>query len=74
MKKEIINKDFRECEIPGGLVITDPPYNQGYSYNEYKDTMSEEDYIELLSKIPIPCVIIHYPEETINLLPKALKV
>jgi DNA modification methylase len=74
MKKEIINKDFRECEIPEGLVITDPPYNQGYSYNEYKDTMSEEDYIELLSKIPTPCVIIHYPEETINLLPKALKV
>ena len=71
---QIINKDFRECEIPKGLVITDPPYNQGYSYNEYKDTMSEEDYIELLSKIPTPCVIIHYPEETINLLPKALKV
>jgi DNA modification methylase len=45
MKKEIINKDFRECEIPEGLVITDPPYNQGYSYNEYKDTMSEEGYI-----------------------------
>jgi len=71
---QIINKDFRECEIPKGLVITDPPYNQGYSYNEYKDTMSEEDYVELLSKIPTPCVIIHYPEETINLLPKALKV
>ena len=34
MKKEIINKDFRECKIPEGLVITDPPYNQGYSYNE----------------------------------------
>ena len=73
-KIEIINKDFRECEIPKGIVITDPPYNQGYAYNEYKDRMSEEDYIELLSKIPTPCVIIHYPEETINLLPKALKI
>jgi DNA modification methylase len=71
---KIINKDFRNCEIPTGLTITDPPYNQGYSYNQYKDRMSEKDYIELLSKIPIPCVIIHYPEETINLLPKALKV
>ena len=49
---EIINKDFRECEIPGGLVITDPPYNQGYSYNQYKDRMSEDEYVELLSKIP----------------------
>jgi DNA modification methylase len=71
-KVEIINKDFRECKIPEGLTITDPPYNQGRPYNNYKDRMSEEDYIELLSDIPIPCVIIHYPEETINLLPKAL--
>ena len=72
--RKIINKDFRDCEIPKGLTITDPPYNQGYSYNKYKDRMSENEYIELLSKIPIPCVIIHYPEETINILPKALKV
>jgi DNA modification methylase len=35
--------------------------------------LSEEEYIELLSKIPTPCVIIHYPEETINILPKAIK-
>jgi|TARA_R110000772_G_C13125673_1_gene422285 DNA modification methylase len=71
---EIINKDFRECVIPDGLTITDPPYNQGYAYNQYKDRMSEDDYIELLSHIPTPCVIIHYPEETINILPKAIKV
>jgi DNA modification methylase len=71
---EIINKDFRDCDIPKGITITDPPYNQGYSYNQYRDRMSEEQYIELLSKIPTPCVIIHYPEETINLLPKAFKV
>ena len=72
--KKIINKDFRACKIPNGLTITDPPYNQGYAYNQYKDRMSEKEYIELLSKIPTPCVIIHYPEETINLLPKALNV
>jgi len=73
MTIEIINKDFRDCIVPKGLTITDPPYNQGYAYNQYKDRMSEEDYIELLSHIPTPCVIIHYPEETINLLPKAIK-
>lgn len=72
-KVEIINKDFRDCIVPNGLVITDPPYNQGYSYNQYKDKVSQDEYIELLSKIPTPCVIIHYPEETINLLPKAFK-
>ena len=70
---KVINKDFRECDVPDGLVITDPPYNQGYAYNQYKDRMSEDEYIELLSNIPTPCVIIHYPEETINLLPKAIK-
>jgi len=70
---EVINKDFRDCIVPKGLTITDPPYNQGYAYNQYKDRMSEDDYIELLSHIPTPCVIIHYPEETINLLPKAIK-
>ena len=71
---QIINKDFRDCKIPKGLTITDPPYNQGYHYNGYKDRIVEDDYIDLLSKIPTPCVIIHYPEETINLLPKAMKV
>ena len=70
-KVQIINKDFRDCKIPQGLIITDPPYNQGYPYNNYKDRMSEDKYIELLSQIPLPCVIIHYPEETINLLPRA---
>tara|TARA_S200002703_G_scaffold56712_3_gene49427 strand:- start:432 stop:1082 length:651 start_codon:yes stop_codon:yes gene_type:complete len=71
---QVINKDFRDCKVPKGLTITDPPYNQGYHYNGYKDKISEDDYIDLLSKIPTPCVIIHYPEETINLLPKAMKV
>ena len=71
---QVINKDFRDCKVPKGLTITDPPYNQGYHYNGYKDKISEDDYIDLLSKIPTPCVIIHYPEETINLLPKAIKV
>jgi len=70
---EVINNDFRNCEIPKGLTITDPPYNQDYSYNQYKDKLKVEEYIELLSKIPQPCVIIHYPEETINLLPLAMK-
>ena len=70
---KVINGDYRVYDIPKGLVITDPPYNQGYKYNDYKDRLSEEEYIELLSEIPTPCVIIHYPEETINILPKAIK-
>ena len=72
-RMKVVNQDFRLCNIPKGITITDPPYNQGYAYNNYKDRLSEKDYIELLSQIPRPCVIIHYPEETINLLPKAIK-
>lgn len=73
-KIQVINRDFRECEIPKGLVITDPPYNQGYHYNKYKDKVKKDAYIELLSKIPTPCVIIHYPEDTINILSRALDI
>jgi DNA modification methylase len=73
MNHQIVNKDFRICEIPKGLTITDPPYNQDYSYNEYDDKLTDDQYIELLSHIPTPCVIIHYPEETINILSKAIK-
>ena len=73
IETKVINGDYRIYNIPKGLVITDPPYNQGYKYNDYKDRLSEEEYIELLSEIPTPCVIIHYPEETINILPKAIK-
>lgn len=70
---KIINDDFRNHNIPNGLVITDPPYNQKYHYSDYKDNLSTDQYINLLSSIPKPCVIIHYPEETINILPIALK-
>jgi site-specific DNA-methyltransferase (adenine-specific) len=72
-KTTIVNDDFRNHVLPDGLVITDPPYNQNYHYDKYSDKLKIDEYIELLSKITTPCVIIHYPEETINLLPLALK-
>lgn len=68
----IINKDFRDGLYPDGLTITDPPYNQGYKYSSYKDKLKIDEYIDLLKCIKKPCVIIHYPEESINILPKAL--
>lgn len=69
---KVYNDDFTKYDLPEGIIITDPPYNQKYKYSSYKDNLSEEDYIKLLSKLRPPCVIIHYPEETINLLPKAI--
>lgn len=44
-------------------IITDPPYNVGYSYPDYNDNMSSEDYIAMLSHLePHKTVMIHYPE------------
>ena len=53
------------------LWITDPPFNIGYHYNEHDDSMPMNEYISMLSLIPSPRVIIHYPEPTINILPHA---
>lgn len=62
----IFNGDCREIvtELPGGLTITDPPYNVGYHYADYGDNLSSADYGELIQKsCQLPCVIIHYPED-----------
>lgn len=54
--------DAREM-MPEGLVITDPPYNIGYSYDEYADKLPDADYLELLSVcLRSPSVVLHYPE------------
>lgn len=70
---EIMNIDCKYMVRPNNsIIITDPPYNQRYHYDNYKDNLSEENYIKLLSVLKPPCVVIHYPEETINILPKLL--
>lgn len=47
------------------IVVTDPPFNIGYHYNNYKDTMDSEEYYEMLASLfqYSPFVVIHYPEE-----------
>lgn len=68
----LMNRKFDESrdDLPDAIYITDPPYNQRYGYSSYADNLSDHDYIRLLSNIPKPCVLIHYPEETINVFPK----
>jgi len=74
--KMLKNVDFRDYKDFLGkkcvLTVTDPPYNIGYKYGEHKDNMTPKKYINFLSKIPKPCVIIHYPEETIRYVFPAL--
>lgn len=55
------------AELPQGhkyCVVTDPPFNVGYHYNEYNDRKDEGEYFQWLQDITngYPCVIIHYPE------------
>lgn len=65
----IYNMDCLEGmqNLPSGYkycVVTDPPFNVGYHYDQYADRKDEGEYYEWLSDIVdcLPCVIIHYPE------------
>lgn len=55
---------------PETFIISDVPYNVGYHYATYKDNMGADDYFNMLFTVFYgrKAVIIHYPEETINLL------
>lgn len=47
------------------VIVTDPPFNIGYHYNNYKDNMDSQEYYEMLGDVfqYSPFVVIHYPEE-----------
>jgi len=68
-RNNIYNMDCLEGMplLPKGhkyCIVTDPPFNVGYHYNEYKDKKDEGEYFEWLQDIVqgYPCCIIHYPE------------
>lgn len=46
------------------IVVTDPPFNVGYHYNEYKDNLPDDEYYSMLEEVfeGYPFVVIHYPE------------
>lgn len=47
----------------GITVVSDPPYNVGYHYDEFEDKMSESDYYSMMALVfKGKSVIIHYPE------------
>lgn len=54
-------QQFKKDKI---IIVTDPPFNIGYSYNTYKDKKDEDEYYNMLSFFfsSFPCVVIHYPE------------
>lgn len=46
------------------VVVTDPPFNIGYHYNEYSDRKEDAEYFRWLCGIVkgYPFVMVHYPE------------
>jgi site-specific DNA-methyltransferase (adenine-specific) len=71
VKTELIHGDYLEemhkikMREKKFVIVTDPPFNIGYHYNEYKDNMDSDEYYEMLASIFQygPFVVIHYPEE-----------
>jgi len=47
------------------IIVTDPPFNVGYHYNDYSDNMGSDEYYQMLESVLqyAPSVVIHYPEE-----------
>jgi len=73
----VINDDFRNhlaLFTGNSFVISDPPYNQGYHYKEYDDTMDINDYGAMIQDAfgGQQSVIISYPEETANVISKVM--
>jgi len=62
----IYNCDYRDLinELNFDFVITDPPYNVNYNYPDYKDNLTSEEYIRMLSPLnEYRTIMIHYAED-----------
>ena len=64
-------KDYRDIikdlDKDKTLIITDPPYNVGWSYNTYKDKVSDDDYTNMFKFFKgFRFVVIHYIEDIIK--------
>jgi len=58
-------------KIPDDVfVLSDPPYNQGYHYNNYHDKMGSDEYADMLREVfgKRKSVMIHYPEEMMQIM------
>ena len=67
----IYKKDYREIiknlDKDKTLIITDPPYNVGWTYDTYKDKVSDDDYTNMFKCFKgFRFVVIHYIEDIIK--------
>lgn len=80
----VFRNDFRtlienvdENDLQDWLVVSDPPYNIGFNaYDEYSDTMPDDEYIEMLCELQKfkRIVLCDYPIQTMKYIVPALGV
>jgi DNA modification methylase len=60
---------MQSIDRKNSVIVTDPPFNMNYHYNEYKDKMPEAEYYAWLAKLfrDMPVVCISYPESLYKL-------
>ena len=60
---KIENLLHTEIHPENAVMISDPPYNVGYHYDDCEDNMTEEHYYQFMASVfSTPSVVIHYPE------------
>ena len=61
--RDIIRDVVNNYSYRDVIIVSDPPFNIGYKYHTYKDSLSESDYLDMLADVFITdSVIICYPE------------
>ena len=64
-------------DLPSSLlVVSDPPYNIGFKYDQHKDNMPDKEYIEMLAELKKfeRVILCDYPIETMKYIVPALGV
>jgi DNA modification methylase len=56
---------LKDINLTNAILVSDPPFNNGYKYKSYKDKLKKEEYYNLIKTIfkDKKTVIIHYPEQ-----------
>ena len=56
-------------DLTNAIIVSDPPFNIGYHYDNYDDNMSEDEYYKWIGNIfsLCPSVVVHYPESLYKL-------
>lgn len=47
----VVFEKLKNDDISNLIIVSDPPFNVGYHYNEYHDKLPQDIYLELLSDL-----------------------